>query len=967
MKKHLFYFALMMILFISLSAADFISNAPADKVDTPDYSKSETYKPGVRDGSFPKIAIDLFNENFEGGVMPTGWIVVDGLSDSHTWIVTNTFDAGTYPPNYGTYFAAYNESLSIASTEELWTPSISTAGIVDTLFVRYDFSFQDYAGNGDMWTIVRRYSGGVWSAWDTLVTRTVDTAGSDTFNLSIYVPADSIQVGWVYTQTASTGWGMAVDNVQITTDFVFDYNLRSDSILTPASEVIAPAPFTPSFMLTNTGSNNAFDYWVYFYIEDTTFTTLYYDSMLISDTLLPDSSVQVNFINQQFSPAYMTQYTAISTVSLAADTYSLDDQNILHFRTYDLDVGCDTIYSPTAAIDPAADIPVSGNFHNFATQAATFDCYVIIRDNVNFPVYTDNFHIDNLAPGADTTVDFKDWLMPHAIGDYTVYMFSKVANDLDASNDTTVLACTSSLGGGNWIDMTGTYTCVPTQWPGYCQDDMGHLYVVGGLSNSVLIPEVQVFDSISGWTVLDSLPTPCHAPSVSYYDGKLYIIGGADAGFNAINATQIYDIGTDTWSAGTPPPSARAGCSGSNYNGKMYIVGGLFSGSFPTDCPTYEYNPAADTTGGTPWTQMTDCPRGTDGLAFGSGYWGAPGNGYQQIFVGGDYRSGSYNVYYTYDPTADTAGGTPWTTITTPPADVGGKNPMMVWNDTMAYIWGGDVNGSWSGPYSTAAYEYDIATDTWTDFGSDLNTGMEGAAAGFVGEWLLTFGGTIGSGAITPAPFERAPTITVADYQAPYMTYTNPAHTAVNVALTAPVIIGFNEPIDTSAGFTFTCTPNPGLLTPVWNATLDTVTIYHNDFTFDVDYYIEITSAYDNAGWELITRSIPNPFGFSTGATGIDDNAKKTNTFYISANRNIINDHAAFLFSVPSSGRTEIEIFNVLGEKVATVLDDDISAGTHTATWDLCNSSGRTVSSGVYLYKITSGDRTATGKLTLIK
>lgn len=157
MKKHLLFSALMLILIVTAFAGDLNSNRPADPVDYPDYSKSEFFKPGVQDGQFPKTVYNLINEDFEDGIMPAGWIVTDGLADGHTWIVTNSFDQGTYPPNYGTYFAAYNDSFDIASTEQIWSPSISTAGILDTLFIRYDYSFQDYSGNGDMWTIVRKF------------------------------------------------------------------------------------------------------------------------------------------------------------------------------------------------------------------------------------------------------------------------------------------------------------------------------------------------------------------------------------------------------------------------------------------------------------------------------------------------------------------------------------------------------------------------------------------------------------------------------------------------------------------------------------------------------------------------------------------------------------------------------------------------------------------------------------------
>ena len=149
----------------------------------------------------------------------------------------------------------------------------------------------------------------------------------------------------------------------------------------------------------------------------------------------------------------------------------------------------------------------------------------------------------------------------------------------------------------------------------------------------------------------------------------------------------------------------------------------------------------------------TACPRGDSGLILGAPF--MPFNGSPYVFVGGDYRgnSSTYGYYY-YDPDADTTGGTPWTTIAQPPADVGGMWPAMDHDGTYLYLFGGDPAGGWVTPYSDKLFYWDINTDTWIDANASMSSAYEPSASGIIGNKLYSFGGTIGSGPIDPPPFE---------------------------------------------------------------------------------------------------------------------------------------------------------------------------------------------------------------------
>ncbi|RLC50614.1 MAG: hypothetical protein DRI23_06725 [Candidatus Cloacimonadota bacterium] len=73
-------------------------------------------------------------------------------------------------------------------------------------------------------------------------------------------------------------------------------------------------------------------------------------------------------------------------------------------------------------------------------------------------------------------------------------------------------------------------------------------------------------------------------------------------------------------------------------------------------------------------------------------------------------------------------------------------------------------------------------------------------------------------------------------------------------------------------------------------------------------------------------------------------------------------------YSVSNTGHVTIDIFNVKGELVKTLVNREVDAGTHSATWLGDDNSGRSVTSGIYFYKMRAGGRyTNTRKMILLK
>ena len=62
-----------------------------------------------------------------------------------------------------------------------------------------------------------------------------------------------------------------------------------------------------------------------------------------------------------------------------------------------------------------------------------------------------------------------------------------------------------------------------------------------------------------------------------------------------------------------------------------------------------------------------------------------------------------------------------------------------------------------------------------------------------------------------------------------------------------------------------------------------------------------------------------------------------------------------------------LKIYNILGQEVRTLVDEEKGPGYYTVTWDGRDESGKEVSSGVYLYRLKVGSIIETKKLTLLK
>jgi flagellar hook assembly protein FlgD len=82
---------------------------------------------------------------------------------------------------------------------------------------------------------------------------------------------------------------------------------------------------------------------------------------------------------------------------------------------------------------------------------------------------------------------------------------------------------------------------------------------------------------------------------------------------------------------------------------------------------------------------------------------------------------------------------------------------------------------------------------------------------------------------------------------------------------------------------------------------------------------------------------------------------------------NPFNPTTDIAFSVNEVGNVKIEVFNVKGQKVKTLVDETRSAGSYNVTWNGLDDNGNDVTSGVYFYRMDTESYSKTNKMILLK
>jgi hypothetical protein len=82
---------------------------------------------------------------------------------------------------------------------------------------------------------------------------------------------------------------------------------------------------------------------------------------------------------------------------------------------------------------------------------------------------------------------------------------------------------------------------------------------------------------------------------------------------------------------------------------------------------------------------------------------------------------------------------------------------------------------------------------------------------------------------------------------------------------------------------------------------------------------------------------------------------------------NPFNPSTTISFSIPTASYAELNVYNIRGQKVKTLVNGNIEAGHHRFSWNGKNDMGHSVSSGVYFFELQAGDRIEGNKIVFLK
>ena len=150
---------------------------------------------------------------------------------------------------------------------------------------------------------------------------------------------------------------------------------------------------------------------------------------------------------------------------------------------------------------------------------------------------------------------------------------------------------------------------------------------------------------------------------------------------------------------------------------------------------------------------------------------------------------------------------------------------------------------------------------------------------------------------------------------------------------------------------------SPGKLREAMADALEQVRLSQPTFTIasqfgSIDPVFYDTWDFDNqqpAGVEMIDANVPTSFDLQQNYP------------------NPFNPITHFKYNLPKTSQVKVTVYNMMGRKVATLVDKKQSAGTFQVTWDGTDVRGRRVSSGVYFYKLEAGSFNMTRKMLLMK
>ena len=149
---------------------------------------------------------------------------------------------------------------------------------------------------------------------------------------------------------------------------------------------------------------------------------------------------------------------------------------------------------------------------------------------------------------------------------------------------------------------------------------------------------------------------------------------------------------------------------------------------------------------------------------------------------------------------------------------------------------------------------------------------------------------------------------------------------------------------------------------------------------FDWDDYYYYGGLWNRAGGRLFVQSYANCFPakwsqyinshwtYMGALSTVDDDNITAENFELKGNYpNPFNPTTKIRFSNDRSSNVKVTVYSLKGEKVATIMNKQVNAGTYDVSWNGKSTNGKVVPSGMYLYDVESDGRRLQGKMLFLK
>jgi hypothetical protein len=127
-------------------------------------------------------------------------------------------------------------------------------------------------------------------------------------------------------------------------------------------------------------------------------------------------------------------------------------------------------------------------------------------------------------------------------------------------------------------------------------------------------------------------------------------------------------------------------------------------------------------------------------------------------------------------------------------------------------------------------------------------------------------------------------------------------------------------------------------------------------------------SSNDNSKIRITQATLSSPTAADIPTGGVEP--LLPNTFTLKQNYpNPFNPTTIIEFDIAHGGKQHVtlNLYNIIGQKVSTLVDKDMESGTYSVTWNGTDEFGNKVGTGIYLYRLEIGNRAETKKMLLLK